>query len=103
MKVAWFLLLPVEGFSPVILRYLRIQVNTNPFVKEVCRRTTGQIVSSFVPMDHDGILKDTLYECVANRTMMADYVAKHLLLQVVSHEINDGVHEVFNKMTPYFN
>ena len=102
MKFVWFLLMPVWGFSPVIVRYLRIQINTNPFLKEVCKRSTGQIVSSFIPMGilmgHEDILKDTVYECVANRTVLADYVVKHLLLQFVSHEINDGVHEVFNNI-----
>ena len=93
--------MPVVGFSPVVLRYLRIQGNTNPFLKEVCRHTTGKIVSSFVPMGGpiEDILRDTVYECVENRTVLAEYVAKHLLLQCISHEINDGVHEVWKKIT----
>lgn len=104
MKFEWFVLMPVLGFSPVFVRYLRIKLNTNPFLKEVSRRSTGQIVSSFIPMifpngQMEDILKDTVYECVANRTMMAEYVAKHFLLQAVSHEINEGVHQVFNKIT----
>jgi hypothetical protein len=101
MKFTWFILMPVVGFSPVVLRYLRIQGNTNPFLKEVCRHTTGKIVSSFVPMGGpiEDILRDTVYECVENRTVLAEYVAKHLLLQCISHEINDGVHEVWKKIT----
>lgn len=93
--------MPVVGFSPVVLRYLRIQGNTNPFLKEVCLHTTGKIVSSFVPMGGpiEDILRDTVYECIENRTVLAEYFAKHLLLQIVSHEINDGVHEVWKKIT----
>jgi hypothetical protein len=93
--------MPVVGFSPVVLRYLRIQGKTNPFLKEVCRRTTGQIVASFIPIHGpiEDILKDTVYECIENRTVLAEYVAKHLLLQFISHEINDGVHEVLKKIT----
>jgi hypothetical protein len=101
MKLLWFVLMPVIGFSPVVLRYLRIQGNTNPFLKEVCRRTTGKIVASFVPMGGpiEDILRDTVYECIENRTVLAEYVAKHLLLQCITHEINDGVHEVWKKIT----
>ena len=100
MKFTWLVLMPVVGFSPVVLRYLRIQGNTNPFFKEVCRRTTGQIVASFVPTGPmEDILKDTVYECIENRTVIAEYVVKHLLLQLISHEINDGVHEVLKKIT----
>ena len=101
MKFIWFVLMPVVGFSPVMLRYLRIQGNTNPWLKEVCRRTTGKIIASFVPMGGpmEDILKDTVYECIENRTVLAEYFAKHLLLQFVSHEINDGVHEVWKKIT----
>ena len=101
MKLVWFILVPIMGFSPVVLRYLRIQGKTNPFLKEVCRRTTGKIVASFIPIGGpiEDILKDTVYECVENRTVLAEYVAKHLLLQFISHEINDGVHEVLKKIT----
>lgn len=101
MKLLWFVLAPIMGFSPVVLRYLRIQGNTNPFLKEVCSRTTGKIVASFIPIHGpmEDILKDTVYECVENRTVLAEYVAKHLLLQCISHEINDGVHEVWKKIT----
>ena len=100
MKFVWFVLIPVVGFSPVVLRYLRIQGNTNPFLKEVCSHTTGNIVSSLVPMGpvHE-ILKDTVYECVENRTLLAEYFVKQLLIQCISHEINDGVHEVWKKIT----
>jgi hypothetical protein len=55
----------------------------------------------------EDILKETVYECVENRTILAEYfakhlllqsiccckafvAAKHLLLQIVTHEINDG-------------
>ena len=101
MKRLWFVLAPIMGFSPVVLRYLRIQGNTNPFLKEVCSRTTGKIVASFIPIHGpmEDILKDTVYECIENRTVLAEYVAKHLLLQCISHEINDGVHEVLKKIT----
>lgn len=103
MKFVCFFLVPVWGFSPVIFRYLRIKVTTNPMLKEVGRRSTAQIVASFIPglpMGHEDILKDTVYECVANNsTVLAGYVAKHLLLQFMSHEINDGFHEALHKMT----
>jgi len=101
MRFVWFVLMPVIGFSPVVLRYLRIQGNTNPFLKEVCSRTTGKIVASFIPIHGpmEDILKDTVYECVENRTVLAEYVAKHLLLQCITHEINDGVHDILHKVT----
>ena len=101
MKFVWMILMPVVGFSPAVMRYLRIQGNTNPFLKEVCCRTTGKIVASFIPIHGpmEDILKDTLYECIENRTLMAEYVAKHLLLQCLTHEINDGVHELWKKVT----
>lgn len=96
MKLVWLL------FSPVFLRYLRIKVKTNPFLKEVCLRSTGQLVASCVPglpMGNEDILRDTIYECVTNRTVVADYVVRHLLLQFASHEINDVVHDLIHKIT----
>lgn len=100
MKLVWFILVPIMGFSPVVIRYLRIQGNTNPFLKEVYTHTTGNLAASFVPMGPiQDILKDTVYECVENRTILAEYFAKQLLIQFISHEINDGVHEVLKKIT----
>jgi hypothetical protein len=103
MKFAWFYFVPVVGFSPVLLRYLRIQGKTNPFLKEVCFHTAGKVVSSLVPevdplpLVNDA-LKDTVYECVENRTILLEYFAKHLVIQMISHEISDGVHEVVKKI-----
>ena len=97
----WMLFEWSTAWSPAVIRYLRIQSNTNPFLKELCRHTSGTLMASLVPLDvpFQDILKDTVYECVENRTIMAEYVAKHLLLQCISHEINDGLHEVVNKIT----
>jgi len=102
MNWSWiWLFVPVAGFSPVWCRYLRIQGKTHPFLKEVYSHTTGKIVSSFVPLEGTlpDILKDTLYECIENKTLVAEYVARQLLLQLISHEINDGVHEVLKRIT----
>jgi len=102
-NMKWFLwfFVPVASFSPVWFRYFRIQGKTNPFLKEVYTHTTGKIVSSFIPLEgaFPDIVKDTLYECIENKTMVAEYVARHFLLQIISHEINDGVHEVFKKIS----
>jgi hypothetical protein len=94
-------MVPCLGWSPAVLRYLRIQSNTNPFLKEVCRQTSGRVMASFLPIEgpFQDILKDTVYECVENRTILLEFVAKQLLLQCISHEINDGVHEVVKKIT----
>ncbi len=96
-----FCFVHVVGLSPVVLRYLRIQGKTNPFLKEVCAHTTGKICASFVPIElpFQEVLKDTLYECVENRSVMAEFVAKQLLMQFISHEVNDGIHEVVKKIT----
>jgi hypothetical protein len=103
MKFWWLFLMPSVGLSPVLFRYLRIQGKTNPFLKEVCSHTTGKILSSFVPLDGVGplqdIIKDTVYVCVENKTLIAEYIAKQLLVQFISHEINDGLHEVVDKIT----
>jgi hypothetical protein len=100
MKFGLFFLMPVVGFSPVLLRYLRIQGKTNPFLKEVCRHTAGKLVVSFIPIcgPIEDIVKDTVYECVENRTILVEFIAKHLLMQLISHELSDGVHEVVKKI-----
>jgi hypothetical protein len=50
MKIGWLLVLPALGWNPAVVRYLRIQGNTNVFLKEICSHTTGKVVSSFVPL-----------------------------------------------------
>ena len=101
MKIGWLCVLPALGWNPSVVRYLRIQGNTNVFLKEICSHTTGKVVSSFVPLEGPvkEILQGTVYECVENRTILAEYVAKNLLIQMISYEVNEGVHEVFKKIT----
>ncbi len=87
--------------GPVVVRYLRIQGNTNQFLKELYSHTTGKVVSSFIPLDGPvkEIIQGTVYDCVENRTLLAEYVAKHLLIQFISYEVNDGVHEIVKQIT----
>lgn len=90
-------ILPIFGWSPVVVvRYLRIQGNTNSFLKELYSHTTGKVVSSFVPLDGQfkEIVQGAVYECVENKTLLAEYVAKQLVIQFISCEVNDGVHEL---------
>jgi hypothetical protein len=101
MRFSWLFVLPTFGLRPAVIRYLRIQGNTNAFLKELYSHTTGKVVSSFVPLDGPvkEILQNTVYECVENRTLIAEYVAKHLLIQMISYEVNEGVHEMVKKLT----
>jgi len=99
----WFpvFIIPVFGWSPVVIRYLRIQGNTNTFLKDLYSHTTGKVVSSFIPIE--GPLKDiiqgTVYECVENKTILAEEIAKQLIIQMVSYEVNQEVHELFKEVT----
>jgi len=101
MKIWWFFTLPVFGWSPVVIRYLRIQGNTNSFLKDIYSHTTGKVISSFIPIE--GPLKDiiqgTVYECVENKTFLAEHIAKHFIIQIISYEVNEEVHEIFKKIT----
>ena len=102
MKFRWFLTFHlVSCWSPVMVRYLRIQGSTNTFLKELYSHTTGRVVASFVPLDGPvkEIIQSTLYDCVENRTLLAEYVARHLLIQMISYEVNEGVHQVVKQIT----
>ena len=100
----WICVVPLASglySGPVMIRYLRIQGNTNLFLKELYAHTTGRVVSSFIPLDGPvkEIIQGTIYECVENKTLLANYVAKHLLIQFISYEVNDGVHEIVKQIT----
>jgi len=93
MKAFWLFLLPVVGWSPVVIRYFRIQGNTNPFLKELCAHTKGKVLASFIPdVPFKEVLQGTVYDCVDNRTV--EFVAKHLATQFISYEVNDGLHKI---------
>ena len=98
MKFIWLWIVPIFGFTPVMVRYLRIQTNTNPIWKEMYSHTTGKVVSSFIPLEGPlkEVIQGTAYECVENNTFGAEYIAKHLLIQLVSYEVNNGVHDMVN-------
>lgn len=100
----WLGLIPMASglySGPVVVRYLRIQGTTNTFLKEVYSHTTGRVVSSFIPLDGPvkEIIQSTVYDCVENKTLLAEYFAKHLLIQFISYEVNDGVHEIVKQIT----
>ena len=101
----WLFLVPgigqAIGLSPVVVRYLRIQGNTNTFLKELYSHTSGRVLSSFIPLEGPvkEIIQSTVYDCVENKTLLAEYVAKHLLIQFISYEVNDGVHEIVKQIT----
>ena len=97
MRVMWLFLLPATSWSPVLFRYFRIQGNTNPFFKELYSNTKGKVIASFVPdVPFKEVFQGTLHDCVDNRT--AEFVAKHLVTQFISYEINDGVHKIVHKI-----
>jgi hypothetical protein len=96
MKAFWLFMLPVVGWSPVVIRYFRIQRNTNSFLKEVCLHTKGKVLASFVPdVPFKEVFQGTL-ECVDNRNV--EVVAKHLVTQFISYEINDGIHKIVHTL-----
>jgi hypothetical protein len=99
MKFLWLWIIPVFGFSPVMVRYLRIQTNTNTFWKEMYSHTAGKVVSSLISIEgpFKEVIQGTAYECVEKKTFGAEDVAKHLLIQLVSYEVNQGVHEIVNQ------
>lgn len=98
MKFLWLWIIPVFGFSPVMVRYLRIQTNTNTFWKEMYSHTAGKVVSSLIPIEGPlkEVIQGTAYECVEKNTCVPEDLAKHLLIQLVSYEVNNGVHEIVN-------
>lgn len=100
----WLCLIPMASglySAPAMVRYLRIQGTTNTFLKELYSHTTGKVVSSFIPLDGPvkEIIQSTVYDCVENKTLVAEYFAKHLLIQFISYEVNDGVHEIMKQIT----
>jgi hypothetical protein len=97
MKPFWLIMLPVISWSPVVCRYFRIQTNTNPFFKEVCFHTKGKILSSFLPdVPFKEVFQETIHDCVEKQDV--EFVAKHLVTQFISYEINDGIHKVIHNI-----
>ena len=93
MKALWLWILPGLCWSPVVVRYFRIQQNTNPFFKEVCSNTKGKILASLVPdVPFKEVIEGTLRDCVDKQDI--EFVAKHLMTQLISYEINDGLHKI---------
>ena len=97
MKALWLLLLPVISLSPVVIRYFRIQRNTNPFLKEVCSHTKGRVVASFLPdVPFKEVFQGTIQECISKQDV--ELVGKHLVTQFISYEINDGIHKIVHNV-----
>jgi len=97
MKALWLVLLPVIGWSPAVVRYFRIQHNTNPFFKELYSHTKGKMLSSLIPdVPFKEVFQGTIHDCVDK--IDAEYIAKHLATQFISYEINDGIHKMVHKI-----
>ena len=97
MKAFWLLILPAMSWSPVVVRYFRIQRNTNPFFKEVYLTTKGKILSSLLPdVPFKEVLQGTIHDCVDKQDV--EFVAKHLVTQFISYEINDGIHKIVHNI-----
>jgi hypothetical protein len=97
MKTIWLILYPVVSWSPVVFRYFRIQCNTNPFLKELYSHTKGKVLSSLIPdVPFKEVFQGTLHDCVDKQDV--EYVAKHLMTQFISYEINDGIHKIVHKI-----
>jgi hypothetical protein len=97
MKALWLFLLPAASWSPVLFRYFRIQGKTNPFFKELYSSTKSKVLTSFVPdVPFKEVLQGTLQECIVKEDV--EFVAKHLVTQFISYEINDGVHKIVHKI-----
>lgn len=97
MKALWLILFPVIAWSPVVVRYFRIQGNTNPFLKELYSHTKGKVISSFIPdVPFKEVFQGTIHDCVDK--LDVEYIAKHLVTQFISYEINDGIHSVVHKI-----
>ena len=80
----------LDPTDPVFHRYLRIQQNTNPTIQELYNHIRGKIASSFIP---ESALQDTVYECVESNQVDATFFVKHLVYQVISHQIADYIHD----------
>jgi len=97
MKALWLYLLPCMGWSPAVVRYFRIQRNTNPFFKEVYSNTKGKILASFLPdVPFKEVIEGTIRDCVDKQDV--EFVAKHLATQFISYEINEGVHKFVHNL-----
>ena len=91
--------------NPVMLRYMRIQ--SKPFLNQLYTHTTSKVMSSFVPHDTQvlSVLQDTVYEFVENKTLSIDldpkevttFLVRHFVIQAITHEVNDVVHDVVNE------
>jgi hypothetical protein len=83
-------LIRLDPMDPVFHRYLRIQHSTNPLVRELYRHIRGKIMASFIP---ESVFQDTVYECAEANQVQATYFVQHLVLQIISHQIADYIHD----------
>jgi len=94
--------------NPVMLRYMRIQ--SRPFLNQLYIHTTSKLMSSFVPEDTPvhSMLQDTVYEFIENKTLapldlnpkeVSTFLVRHFVIQVITHEVTDVVHEAVKKIT----
>jgi len=91
--------------NPVMMRYMRIQ--SKPFLNQLYTHTTSKVMSSFVPHDTEAlsVLQDTVYEFMENKTVSLDpkeattFLVRHFMIQAITHEVNDVVHDVVKKIT----
>ena len=94
-----------ECSGPVMLRYMRIQ--SKPFLNQLYTHTTSKVMSSFVPHDTEAlsVLQDTVYDFVENKTLSIDpkevttFFVRHFVIQAITHEVNEVVHDVVKKIT----
>lgn len=80
----------LDPMDPVFHRYLRIQHSANPMVRELYNHIRGRLVSSFIP---ESVLQDTVYECAEANQIDVKYFVQHLVLQIISHQIADYIHD----------
>jgi hypothetical protein len=100
----WFILLFCQTaacqLNPVMLRYVRIQ--SKPLLKQICTHTKSKVMSSFVPNDTPvlSVLQDTVYEFMENKfdpKNVSSLLVRTLVIQAITHEVNDVVHEVVHE------
>ena len=80
----------IEPRASVFQRYLRIQHSTNPMIRELYRHIRGKVVASFIP---ESVFQETVYECAEANQVQVKYFVQHLVLQFISHQIADWIHD----------
>lgn len=80
----------LDPTDPIVHRYLRIQHTTNPVVREMYRHIRARVVSSFLP---ESVFQDAVYECAEANQSGLNFFVKHLVFQIISHEVADYIHD----------